>query len=132
MRAEAVTAALLNVAGITSIVSTRVALTRLPENTVYPALVYEVISGMPLLPITANAGGSLMRTRMQITALSRTILDVKNILEQVRLAMNYQSGLIASVQVLSVIPDMVGPDQKNDESAVFMQSRDFLITYYEP
>jgi|GEM_PF-1584626 len=131
MRAEKVTSALLNVAAITALVGNRIALTRLPENTPYPAIVYEGISGTPILPITANAGGSLMRTRMQITAMSRSIGEVKNILEQVRIALSYQSGLINGVQVVAVVPDMMGPDQKNDEAAVFMQSRDFLITYYE-
>lgn len=132
MRPEAVTQALLKVPTIINLVGSRLALGRLPENSAYPAIVYSVISGTPIVPINAQAGGTIMRTRVQIMALGKTVADVKTILEQVRLAMNYKSGLINGVQVISVVRDLIGPDSKDDDAAVFIQSHDYMITYQEP
>jgi hypothetical protein len=131
MKPEAVTSTLLNVGAITAIVGNRIALAQLPENSAYPALVYNVISDVPMPPINAQAGGTLVQCRMQITALARTLSDVKSILEAVRQAMNYRSGTIASTTVVSIVRVMATPYGKDDEASVFYQSADYMITYYE-
>ncbi len=130
MRAEKVTQTLLKVPAITSLVGNRIAETRLPENSSYPALVYEVITGTPVLPISA-VGGNLLRVRIQITALARQLADVKSLLEEVRKAMAFKYGSINGVRVTSIVPDVVGHDQKFDDAGIFAQSRDFFITVYE-
>lgn len=131
MRAELVIVSLLNVAAVTAIVGTRAARVRLPQNTAYPALVYEQVDGTPVPPITANAGGNLSRARVQVTALSRTLTEMDSLLEAVRVACSFKSGLINTVQVVSVLPDSVQPVLRDDDAAVFYQSMDFMVTYFE-
>jgi len=46
MNAEIIIANLLNVTGITNLVGNRRALGQLPQNTVMPALVYNIIDGV--------------------------------------------------------------------------------------
>jgi hypothetical protein len=132
MRPETVTRTLLNVPSITGIVGASLALAELPENSTYPAVVYNVVSDVPIPPINAQAGGTINQCRMQITALARALSDVKAILEAARLAMNWKSGNIGGVTVVSVIPAQYSPHGKDNEASVFYQSRDFVITYYEP
>lgn len=132
MRAEAVISTLLKAAaGVTALVGTRISLTRMVENAPMPALVYAVVSGVPVPPINAAAGSQIMRTRVQITAMGKTVGDVKNILEQTRLALDFQSGLIAGVRVISITRELIGMDFKNDETSVYGQSTDYMVLHYE-
>jgi len=136
MRAEAVIYALLGASsGLATLVSTRIYPSRLPQNTTMPAVAYEVISGVELTPIDAAAGRQVMRTRVQVTALGKLYSDVKAVLEQARLACLYKSGVISTpignVTVLSVTRDMVGPDTRDDDLGLYMQSIDFMVMHYE-
>ena len=58
MSAELITAALLNVSGVTSLVGTRRAVSQLPQGSDMPALVYEAISTMPMMTVTRALGRS--------------------------------------------------------------------------
>ena len=51
--------------------------------------------------------------------------------DAVRAALSYQSGTIVGVVVLSVLPDVQGPDLYDDVLLVPYQSRDFLIKHYQ-
>ena len=54
MRGEAVIASLLAASStVVALAGTRIARTRLPQNSNYPALVYELVSEVPVPPITA-------------------------------------------------------------------------------
>lgn len=132
MRSELVVSSLLNVAGVTSIVGNRMARVRLPQNTDWPALVYEQISGSPILPIDATAGGNISQARVQVTALARQFDQMDSLLEAVRVACNFKSGIINTVTVISVLPDATQPVLRDDDAAVFYQSMDFQVTYLEP
>lgn len=140
MRAEAVMFALIKAsAGIVTLVANRIYLARMTENATYPAIVLEVVSGNLVTPINAQAGMQLLQTRIQVTALSRTAISAKQILDLVRIACEFKSGLIActiggtayNVQVQSVMRDSIGPDIKSDDLAVCMQSHDYMVTHYE-
>ena len=68
---------------------------------------------------------------MQVTAFAKTYAELKALLEQVRIACNYQSGTIAGVRVISVLRDSVSPDSRDDQLGLDMQSIDFMVTHYE-
>ena len=132
MRAEKVIFSLIdNDAGVAALVSGRIYPSRLPQNTSMPALVYQVVSGTELTPIDAQAGYQVMRTRVQVTAMGKNYADVKNVLEAVRIACLYKSGMIASVKVISITRDSVGPDLRDDDLAFYIQSIDFMVMHYE-
>lgn len=132
MRAEKVINALLTAdAGVTALVSNRVYPVSLPQNTVMPALIYEVVSAVEMLPIDALAGQQLVDTRVQVTALGKNYSDVKALLEAARVALLFKSGSIAGVRVLGITRDMVGPDGRDYDLGLYSQSIDFKVRHYE-
>jgi hypothetical protein len=108
-----------------------------PQTGFLPAVTYEVISGQELTTIDALSAFGLCQARMQITAIASGATgdgyaSVKAVLEQVRLALNYQRGTFNGVRVVSIIRDTVGPDLRDDDRQLYTQSLDFQITYQEP
>ena len=132
MRAEKVIFTLLTQdAGLTALVAGRIYPSRVPQNTVMPAIAYEVVSGIEITPISASAGYQVVNTRVQVTCMAQKYSDVKDVIEAARLACIYKSGTIGGVKVLSVLRDSVGPDSRADDLALFMQSIDFMVSHYE-
>ncbi len=132
MRAEKVIYTLLGAdVGVIALVGAKVYPSRIPQNTVMPAIVYEAISGHEITPIDAQAGYQLMRTRIQVTAMGKNYADVKNVIEAARVACLYKSGTIGGVKVLSITRDGMGPDLRDDALALYIQSIDFMVTHYE-
>lgn len=136
MRPEKVITALLNGAvGVTALVGSGAA-ARIypgiaPQGVGLPLLSVEHVSGGELPTLDAAANYGLAQARVQVTAVAGTYPEVKALLEQVRLACRYQRGAIAGVSVVSVLPDVVGPDQRDDALGLLTQSRDFLVTFKE-
>jgi len=77
MNAEIIIASLLNQAAITALVGNRRAMTQLPQNSAMPALVYNVIDGVPEPNVAYNIGAQRAFARIQINPLGLTIPDVK-------------------------------------------------------
>ena len=137
MRAEkAIKYLLNNAAGVTALVGSgtaaRIYPGQLPQAAVLPGLVVEHISGVELTTIDANSAFGLMQARIQVTAVGKTYPEVKTLLEQVRLACNYQRGVFNGVRIVSIIRDSVGPDLRDDDVQLYTQSIDFQVTYQEP
>jgi hypothetical protein len=112
-------------------VAARIYPSRVPQNTVMPALVYEYISGNEHPVIDASAGRQLIISRVQVNAMGKNYFDVKNTLEAVRIACLYKRGLIDGVQVVSIMRGGIGPDLRDDQLALYLQSIDFMVTHYE-
>lgn len=137
MRAEkAITALLMQAAGLTALLARQADSVygggQLPQGTPLPAVVVEHISSNELTTIDANAAFGLVQSRIQVTAIAKTYPDQKAVLEQVRIACNYQRGVIAGVRVVTVLRDTVGSDQRDDDMQVYTQSIDFQVTFQEP
>lgn len=133
MRAEKAIHALLSGAGgVTALVAARIYPHTLLQGEPLPALVVEHVSTVPMPTLDASAGFGLMQSRIQVTALAGSYPALKDLIEQVRIACNYQRGVIAGTRVNSVVRDFVGPDFSDDARTVFHQSIDFLVTFQEP
>lgn len=131
MRAEAVVKSLLEgYPGVTAIVSTRIMPAPLPDTLTLPAIAMRHISTTDLPTIDAQSYG-LTRTRIEVTAVTKTYPQQKQLLEQVRLALQYQRGTVAGYEVVSIVRDNVGPDLRDDDKKIFTQSVDFLLTLKE-
>lgn len=131
MRAEAVVKALLEAyPGVTAIVSTRIQPAPLPETLPLPAIALRHITTVDLPTIDAQSYG-LARTRMEVTAVTKTYPVQKQLLEQVKLALQYQRGTIAGYEVVSIVRENVGPDLRDDDKMIFSQSVDFVLTLKE-
>lgn len=133
MRAEkAIHALLAQAVAVTAIVGDRIYSHTLLQGEPLPALVVEHVSTVQLSTLDAAAEFGLMQSRIQVTGLAGAYPALKDLLEQVRIACNYQRGLIAGVRVNSVVRDVVGPDFSDDDRTVFHQSIDFIVTFQEP
>lgn len=132
MRAEKVVYALLTGSqALTALVGSKIYPGLIPQNTPMPAVSYELISSVDIAPINAQAGGVVLRSRVQVSVLARTYAEVKAIQEAVREALLFRSGLIAGVQVIAITRELVGPDERDDEAALYMQGVDYMLTHDE-
>ena len=131
MSAELITASLLNVAGVTTLVGTRRTLGVLPQNCAMPALVYSVVDTMPVVTMNAIAGPQLLQSRIQVTALATTPASVEQILTAVMAAMNLKSGTYATKAVAWTIRDIKSPITRDNEAGLWYGSQDFVAHWYE-
>jgi hypothetical protein len=132
MNPELIIAAMLNTQGISALVGTRRAMTQLPQNTAFPALVYTVIDDIPLPNLRFNVVPQRAQARVQINPLAKTIAEVKAIHEQVRLAMDFKlQQTFAGKTVISSRLDIFGTPEKDLDTGIWTQSADFLVSYYE-
>lgn len=133
MRAEKAIRAQLLVAGaVTSIVADRIWPAQLPQGTAYPALVITHISTVPVPTIDAFSAFALMRGRVQVTLLANDYASLKALLDVVMQACNFQRGTFNGVRVVSTTRDLIGPDLRDDDRSVYVQSVDFIVIHYEP
>jgi hypothetical protein len=130
MSAELIAAELLNVAGVTALVGTRCAHAQLPDNTALPALVYDVIDDVPILPINASAGPQLMRSRVQVTALAATQPECAAIQAAVLVAMNLKSDIYAGKRLSGSYEDIAGPRRRDAEAGCWLSPKDFIFVWY--
>lgn len=118
MSSELITAALLNVAGVTNLVGDRRAMAVLPQNCAMPALVYSTVSTTPILTMNARSGPQLLESRVQVTALALTPAGVEQILTAVMGAMNLKSGTYAGKSVARIVRDIKAPITRDNEANV--------------
>ena len=132
MRAEKVVYDLLTGSeAVTALVGLKIYPGLIPQNTPMPAVSYELISSVDIAPINAQAGGVILRSRVQVSVLARTYAEVKTIQEAIRRALLFKSGLIAGVQVNAITRELIGSDERDDESGLYMQGVDFLLIHEE-
>ena len=131
MSAELITAALLNVSGVTALVGTRRALALLPQNCAMPALVYSAVSTTPVVTMNAISGPQLLESRIQVTALATTPAGVEQVLAAGMAAINLKSGTYAGKAVAWTLRDIKAPITRDNEAGVWYGSQDFVAHWYE-
>lgn len=139
MRAELVIKSLLSgSSGLAALVGTNIYPGRIAQNATMPVVAYEMVSGTEIMPITANAGGTLIKSRVQITAFSKTWMELKAIHEAVRKAVLFQSGSFVipstpaiTVRVIGIVRDLIGPDTREDDLALYVQHVDYQVIHDE-
>lgn len=141
MRGELVVSQLLSVAaGVTALVpAVRITPSRVPQASDMPSIVVEMVSGTDIPPITAAAGGLLVKSRIQVTVLAKTYTEVKRIHEAIRAAVLFQSGAfsfvapnpVVAVRVIGITRDLIGPDFRDDQLGLYLQSVDYQVIHDE-
>lgn len=101
-----------------------------PQDAALPALVVEHIDSVDVPTIDA-AHYALVQARIEVTVLAADYVTQKTVLEAVRVACQYQRGIVVGVPVNSVVRASVGPDLRDDDIGVYRQSMDFYVTYHE-
>ena len=132
MSAELIVASLLNNAAITNLVGTRRALSQLPQNSAYPALVYNLIDNIPRPNVAYQNGPQRTVARIQINPLAGSIAEVKSIHNAVRNVIDFKHHqTVAGKLVVSCRLDMIQSMEKDIDSNIWTQSADYILTYYE-
>lgn len=109
----------------------RIAAGDVPADALLPALGIKEVSAVPVGAVDAQAEYSIVTSRVQVTVVGKPYPVVKEILDLVRRACNFQRGQIAGVDVISVVRDTVGPDL-GDTAGNTIKSIDFKVMYHEP
>ena len=130
MSIEAIIAGYLADTGVAALVGTKVALTRLPQNTQPPAIVYRIVSQVPRLATDLRAPRA--QARVQIDAIAIDAPDVTSIHAAVRAAMDLRFGeTVAGKHVVSSQRVFAGMLDRDDAAGVWIQPVDYLIHWYE-
>lgn len=132
MNAEIIIASLLSDASIVALVSTRRALAQLPQNSAYPAVVYNLIDGMPQPNVAYQHGAQRAFARIQINPLAQNIADIKAIHAAIRNVLDFKhQQTVAGKLIVSCRFDGMQPMEKDLDSNIWTQSADYILTYYE-
>lgn len=127
---KAVRAVLVANPGVTAIAGDRVYSGDVPANAVRPAIGVHEVSSVPVGAFDAQAESSLATSRVQVTVHVKTYPEITGVLRAARQACNFERGLIAGVDVVSIVRDIVGPDLESESGHA--KSIDFKVTYHEP
>lgn len=132
MRAEKVIRSLLVATpALNAVVESRIYPAPAPQATTLPCVTYAHVSTVVLPTISASGAYSLVQSRIDVTAITKTYAQQKALIEAIRIALDYQRGVIAGVEVISVIRGSIGPDARDDDLTLYSQSIDFLVTLRE-
>ena len=130
MSAEKIITALLRAhSPLVAVVSTRIGPGPLPQGTALPALATNLISNVRRNTVSTAEAAQLFRSRMQITVLASSYSQQKALIRLVSDACKYQRGTIAGSTGVSVLPDIEGPDMRDDDASIYMQTIDFSVSY---
>ena len=132
MNAELIISTLLSDASIVALVGNRRALYQLPQNTAYPAVVYNLIDGIPQPNVAYQNGPQRAQARIQINPLALTVGEIKSIHSANRNVLDFKhQQTIAGKLVVSCRFDSMQPIEKDLDANIFTQSADYILSYYE-
>lgn len=132
MSTKVVRALLVASATVTALVpETQIMAGTIPEGVPLPAISITEVSVVPVSAIDAQAEYSLVTSRVQVTIMTKDYPSTKPILDAVRKTCNFERGMIAGVDVASVVRDTVGPDFSDDAATIHFKTVDFKVTYHE-
>jgi len=127
-----------NAAVLAVVPATRIMAGDLPLNTAMPAITVTEISSVPFNTINVNELPKMHTERVQVSALFKQSLGtpagtglpgIKALLKLVLAACPSQRGTVNGVAVDSIVPDTEGPDLSDDATALYSQSRDFIVRW---
>jgi hypothetical protein len=101
---------------------------RLPENPVYPACTYRVVSAVPAY----NMDGTVMSvtTRIEFSAWSLTFADCRSVQDAIRIALDRFTGILPSdVAVQFIWRDGSAVDGFDTEARAYSASVDYRLTH---
>lgn len=101
----------------------------LPQGTALPAISVSHVSGKSSKEISAQSRDCT--SRVQVTIHAATYPQQKAVLALVRAAVPRTHGTVAGVVVDSITREDDGPDFRDDEAGIYLQTQDFFVKYTE-
>lgn len=106
-----------------------------PQGTEPPLVSVTRIYGDEISTIARRQAGKTMRTRVQVTVLSKDpggYAAGEKILKAAALGAGVHTGTVLSYSVKSILPMGEGPDLPVGDDKIHEKSRDFMVTFSEP
>lgn len=103
----------------------------IPLDSVLPAVCVNHISSFERNTVAMSESAAMATARVQVTVQAKTYAEQKSVLDLVRRALPNTRGIVNGVDVDSILPDVEGPDLRDDIAEIFMQSRDFIVKFLE-
>ncbi len=132
---------LANNAGVLAVIpAARIMTGDLPVNAVMPAISVTQISSVPYNTMNPNESPKLHTDRVQVSALFKGqegtpagtgYPGIKAMMKLVLAACPNQYGTINGIAVDSIVPDIEGPELSDVVTALYSQSRDFIVRWSE-
>ena len=101
----------------------------IPLNTALPAIAYNSISAFPTKEI--GMSNMLKTVRIEVTVQTKSYSQQKSVMQLIRAACDAKQGTISGVDVDSCLADLEGPDMRDDDAGIYMQTQDFIIKFRE-
>lgn len=102
-----------------------------PQGVAMPAITLTEVSGAEQDTVSRDRPKSLMRNRVQVTILANSYAQMKTLMLATKLGAGTHTGMIGAYQVNSVVPAGIGPEIPTEDSGIYEQSRDFMVTFQE-
>jgi hypothetical protein len=115
---------------VAALVGDRISAGDIPLNAARPAIGVREVSSVPVGAFDAQAESSLATSRVQVTVHVKAYPEIDTVLRTARQACNFERGMIAGVDVVSIMRDTVGPDLEHESG--HSKSIDFKVTHHEP
>jgi len=120
-----------NVALIAAVPASKIMAGVIPLGTVLPAIGISHISTVERKTVAMNDAKVMATERVQVTVQAKSYTDQKSLLELVRKACPNQRASVNGIVVDSILPEIAGPDLRDDDLLIFIQSRDFIVRFIE-
>jgi hypothetical protein len=119
---------LKNSAGLTAVVPVaKIFAGLIPVNTAMPAIAYNQISAVRPKDIAMVT--RIVTARVQVTVMTKNYPQQKAIIDLVRAACDAKQGSFNGVVIDSCVVDIEGPDLRDDDAGLFMQTIDFIVKF---
>lgn len=127
---EALYSYLSNYSGLTDLVGNRIYPVKMPKNVIYPAITLQIITG--LREHLMGSDSNLIATSVRATSWARTFDSAKQVINQVKEALQDYSGTMAdSVVVQRIFTESDQAELYDVKEDVYYISQDFLIWWEE-
>jgi hypothetical protein len=128
---QALVSLLTAATGVTNLVSTRIYATQAPQGSALPAIVYVRDTGNRALGAHMLGHSGLLRASYTVTCLGTTLLAVRNLTRQVRLALQYKSNSDLRLVQVTDDNDTQEPPTTGEQLPIYRTDLTVEVTYTE-
>ena len=132
MSAAMIVSSLLSKPSIMSLVGRRKALSQLPQNSQYPAIVYSIIDVMPRPNLAFQFGLQRSQARVQLNPVATSISTIQGIHAAIKAELDYVHHVtVAGKLIISCRLVLRGPVEKDNDTGLWTQPYDYLLHFAE-
>lgn len=131
---EALYYQLANTSGITDLTSTRIYPVKMPQNVTYPAITFQLVSGVGRIHTMNSDTGNPAAPRFQVSSWGSTLSSTKAVANAVQTALQDVSGVMGGgggVTVQRIFTESEQIQFYNDEAEIWQLVQDFIIWWEE-